>query len=222
MPRRDGALTCSCTTRSPGAGGGGPAGGEPQTLRSPAACPPPTGRGTSGGPAPCGQETGRATAGGLLEPSSGGRHARRSGLLFAAPRAATDPVRDLQDHPQARRPAWTGGGTRRRVSPHLFRHTAAVHLLESGVEVNVIRGWLGHADLSTTNRYAEINTKSQGGSAPGLRATRYFGGIPRHANLEVRRDPPQLARLALIVMWPPVPIPASMPRSAPARGLPGT
>ena len=49
----------------------------------------------------------------------------------------------------------------RRVSPHTFRHTAAVHLLEAGVEVNVIRGWLGHADLTTTNRYAEINTKTK-------------------------------------------------------------
>ncbi len=49
----------------------------------------------------------------------------------------------------------------RRVSPHLFRHTAAVHLLEAGVEVNVIRGWLGHADLTTTNRYAEINTRAK-------------------------------------------------------------
>jgi integrase/recombinase XerD len=51
--------------------------------------------------------------------------------------------------------------TQRRVSPHLFRHTAAVHLLEAGVEVNVIRGWLGHADLTTTNRYAEINTRAK-------------------------------------------------------------
>lgn len=51
--------------------------------------------------------------------------------------------------------------TDRRVSPHIFRHTAAVHLLEAGVEVNVIRGWLGHADLTTTNRYAEINTKAK-------------------------------------------------------------
>jgi site-specific recombinase XerD len=46
----------------------------------------------------------------------------------------------------------------RNISPHVFRHTAAVHLLESGVEVNVIRGWLGHVSLETTNRYAEINT----------------------------------------------------------------
>jgi integrase/recombinase XerD len=51
--------------------------------------------------------------------------------------------------------------TGRTVSPHIFRHNAAVHLLESGVEVNVIRGWLGHADLSTTNRYAEINTRAK-------------------------------------------------------------
>ena len=51
--------------------------------------------------------------------------------------------------------------TGRSVSPHVFRHTAAVHLLEAGVEVNVIRGWLGHADLSTTNRYAEINTRTK-------------------------------------------------------------
>jgi site-specific recombinase XerD len=51
--------------------------------------------------------------------------------------------------------------TGRNVSPHTFRHTAAVHLLEAGVEVNVIRGWLGHADLTTTNRYAEINTRAK-------------------------------------------------------------
>jgi len=51
--------------------------------------------------------------------------------------------------------------TGRKITPHTFRHTAAVHLLEAGVEVNVIRGWLGHVDLSTTNRYAEINTRTK-------------------------------------------------------------
>ena len=40
-----------------------------------------------------------------------------------------------------------------------FRYTTAVHLLESGVDVNVIRGWLGHVSLDTTNRYAEINIR---------------------------------------------------------------
>ena len=48
---------------------------------------------------------------------------------------------------------------RQHVSPHTFRHTAACHLLESGVDVNVIRAWLGHVSLETTNRYAEINIR---------------------------------------------------------------
>jgi integrase/recombinase XerD len=47
----------------------------------------------------------------------------------------------------------------RRVSPHVWRHTAAVHLLEAGVDVNVIRGWLGHVSLNTTHRYAEITMR---------------------------------------------------------------
>ena len=48
-----------------------------------------------------------------------------------------------------------------RIGPHVFRHTTAVHLLEAGVEVNVIRGWLGHVGLDTTNRYAEINIRAK-------------------------------------------------------------
>lgn len=48
-----------------------------------------------------------------------------------------------------------------RIGPHVFRHTTAVHLLEAGVEVNVIRGWLGHVSLETTNRYAEINVRAK-------------------------------------------------------------
>ena len=45
----------------------------------------------------------------------------------------------------------------RRVTPHTFRHTTAMHLLQSGVEINVIRSWLGHVSLVTTNRYVEID-----------------------------------------------------------------
>ena len=50
---------------------------------------------------------------------------------------------------------------RQRISPHTIRHTTAVHLLEAGVELNVIRAWLGHASIDTTNRYAEINTRTK-------------------------------------------------------------
>ncbi len=45
------------------------------------------------------------------------------------------------------------------ISPHSFRHAAAVHLLEAGVEINVVRAWLGHVSLETTNRYAEITLR---------------------------------------------------------------
>jgi integrase/recombinase XerD len=68
----------------------------------------------------------------------------------------------------------TQGPQPRRVTPHLFRHTAAVHLLESGVEVNVIRGWLGHVSLDTTNRYAELTVRAK---AEALRACEVGSGI---------------------------------------------
>lgn len=44
-----------------------------------------------------------------------------------------------------------------RVTPHTLRHTTAMHLLQSGVELNVIRSWLGHVSIATTNRYVEID-----------------------------------------------------------------
>ena len=45
----------------------------------------------------------------------------------------------------------------KRVSPHIIRHTAAVHLLRSGVDINTIRAWLGHVSLDTTHVYAEVD-----------------------------------------------------------------
>lgn len=68
---------------------------------------------------------------------------------------------------------------RRSISPHVFRHTTAVHLLEAGVEVNVIRGWLGHADLSTTNRYAEINTRAKEAALRACEPPNASEGFPR-------------------------------------------
>jgi hypothetical protein len=41
------------------------------------------------------------------------------------------------------------------------RHSTAVHLLEAGVDANVIRGWLGHVSLEMTNRYAEISMRTK-------------------------------------------------------------
>jgi len=46
---------------------------------------------------------------------------------------------------------------KKRVSAHVLRHTTAVHLLRGGVDINIIRAWLGHVSLDTTNVYAEVD-----------------------------------------------------------------
>lgn len=46
---------------------------------------------------------------------------------------------------------------KKQVSPHTIRHTTATHLLQSGVDINTIRAWLGHVSINTTNVYAEVD-----------------------------------------------------------------
>lgn len=45
----------------------------------------------------------------------------------------------------------------KRISPHTFRHSTAMHLLQSGVDLTVIQRWLGHVQLATTHAYVEID-----------------------------------------------------------------
>lgn len=45
----------------------------------------------------------------------------------------------------------------RPVTPHTWRHTTAMHLLQSNVDLAMIRSWLGHASIETTNTYVEID-----------------------------------------------------------------
>lgn len=46
---------------------------------------------------------------------------------------------------------------RKRLSTHSMRHTTAVHLLQSRVDPNVIKAWLGHASISSTSRYLDTD-----------------------------------------------------------------
>jgi|TARA_R110001592_G_scaffold359648_1_gene666556 integrase/recombinase XerD len=46
---------------------------------------------------------------------------------------------------------------KQKVSPHSFRHTKGMHLLQSGVTLDIIRDFLGHADVRTTEIYAKSN-----------------------------------------------------------------
>ena len=45
----------------------------------------------------------------------------------------------------------------KRVSPHVIRHTTAMHLLQSGVDITVIALWLGHDSLETTHGYVQAD-----------------------------------------------------------------
>ena len=52
---------------------------------------------------------------------------------------------------------------KKRLSTHSIRHTTATHLIESGVELNVVKSWLGHASVKTTSRYldSDFNRKKE-------------------------------------------------------------
>jgi site-specific recombinase XerD len=79
----------------------------------------------------------------LFQNRQGGRLSR-SGVRYLLQKYV-QPVR--HDHPGFTQP----------VSPHSFRHTKGMHLLQSGVPLELIRDFLGHVDVKTTEIYARAN-----------------------------------------------------------------
>jgi site-specific recombinase XerD len=45
----------------------------------------------------------------------------------------------------------------RQITPHVIRHTTAMHLLQAGVDISVIALWLGHESPATTHQYVEAD-----------------------------------------------------------------
>jgi site-specific recombinase XerD len=66
----------------------------------------------------------------------------------------------------------------KRVTPHVLRHTTAMHLMQSGVDITVIALWLGHESIETTHKYleADLATKERALEriAPGDQKLRRF------------------------------------------------
>jgi len=67
---------------------------------------------------------------------------------------------------------------KRKISPHTFRHTTAMHLLQSGVDIAVIALWLGHESSATTHMYVEADMTMKEKALkklqdPSLKSVRY-------------------------------------------------
>lgn len=73
------------------------------------------------------------------------------------------------------------------ISPHIFRHSLAMKLLRSGVDLLTIQAWLGHAQVATTHRYAaaDVEMMRRGLVKAGVSSDRSARFQPKDAVLQL-------------------------------------
>jgi len=75
----------------------------------------------------------------------------------------------------------------KRLHPHSVRHSTAVHLLRSGVDLSTIAHWLGHVSVNTTNKYLAIDLDAKrealAKAKPLLKGGRHSGKWREDRNL---------------------------------------